>query len=450
MINHKILFAALLGIVVFLAPSCGSYQSQSYSNPALAEIPIENLQKLDFYKKKIQETLPLKSISWDAVIEERIREMSLRGQVLYIETTRPRLYALNANNGTRQWQFQLRAPIDFSVGLVLDLPEQEVAIRNRIVKLTGDLDMEMKSKNRDEAKVQAFRKSLDSSKQSYGVLKQLDSVYFTSGGSIYCLDRANGGLIKQKPLSFVPATAPTATTSYVFMGSLEHYWVYQLDASDFYQRNWFKADAPITGRPAYLHPLLYFVTDEGIIYAYDVDAQIMRWSYNTEKSIKSEMLLDFDTIYVGSTDYALYAINRYSGALEWKIETGAPIMSRPVIDNQENNERILYFRSENNGLYAVALVYIPSKDSYGNDILLPSYKIKWKFPEGKEFLMRGHEYCYVMGIDGRTMYALSSDKGEVMGKYSMDLFPIRVGDREQHAVYISSGDGYIYAVKEQQ
>jgi len=449
-INCKVLFIVISGIIVLLAPACGSAQSQSYKNPALVEIPIEHLRRLDFYKSKIQETLPLKSILWDAVIDEPIKGMHMRGQVLYIETTRPRLYALSADAGLRQWQFPLKSPLDFAVGLVMNLPEQEVAIRNNIVRLAGELDMEIKNKNRDETKVQTLRKSLDAAKDAYQVLKDQDTVYFTSAGTLYCLNRSNGELLKQKTLSFVPATAPAATTSFVFLGAMEHHWVYQLDAGDFYERNWFKAKAAITGRPAYMHPMLYFVTDDGIVYAYDVESQVQSWSYRTEKSIKAEMLLDTDTIYVGSTDYALYAINRYSGALEWKIETGSPIISRPVIDKQENNEQTLYFRSENNGLYAVSLIKVPAKDSYGNDIMLPSYKIKWKFPQGKEFLIRGHEYCYVIGNDDRTLYALSAEKGEVMLKYSLDLFPIRIGDLEKHIIYLGSKDGYVYAVKEPQ
>ncbi len=450
MFNHSKLYIALIGIAFLLltAAACGGSRAQSLKKKQqLLDVPVEDQKRLDYYKKKVQQNLPFKSVLWDAVVKEEIKQVNLRGQVLYIETIAPRLYALDAKDGTQQWRFSLNAPVDFSVALVFDLPEQEVSVRNNIKDLSKELDIEIKSKSRDESKVQTLRKRLDSAKERYQDIKEQDVVYFTSAGIIYCLHRETGELITQKKLTFVPSTAPTATTSYIFMGSMEHHWVYQLDVKDYYPKNWFKAKTTIRGRPIYLHPLLYFATDDGIVYAYDIEREELLWSFKAEKSIKSDLFADSDILYVGSTDYALYALDRYAGELLWKVETGAPIMTRPVINKTEKDKE-LYFYSEGNALYALSLISVPTKDSYGNDITRSDYKLKWKCPKAKQFLIRGREYCYVIGTDDETLYALDPETGEEKNKWSLRLFPVRIGNREAGVVYLATEDGLIYAVQE--
>jgi outer membrane protein assembly factor BamB len=55
-----------------------------------------------------------------------------------------------------------------------------------------------------------------------------------------------------------------------------------------------------------------------------------------------------DTVYVGSTDAHLYAIDAEQGKLRWKYKVDGKIYSAAAID-----EKHVYFNSVNGTLYAV-------------------------------------------------------------------------------------------------
>jgi outer membrane protein assembly factor BamB len=57
-----------------------------------------------------------------------------------------------------------------------------------------------------------------------------------------------------------------------------------------------------------------------------------------------------DTVYVGSSDHNLYALDRASGTVRWKFETGSRVtsLSPPMaVDNVD------YFGSTDGNLYAL-------------------------------------------------------------------------------------------------
>jgi outer membrane protein assembly factor BamB len=54
------------------------------------------------------------------------------------------------------------------------------------------------------------------------------------------------------------------------------------------------------------------------------------------------------TVYIGSTDTYVYAIDTDSGTLRWKYRTDNKIYSSPTVNNG-----VVYFSSVNGSLYAV-------------------------------------------------------------------------------------------------
>lgn len=459
MILRLFYLSLVAGISLLLGTSCwGKKAPVTVTTAYGAKLTIapEDPRQLDYYKKKIEETLPLNRVLWESVIgNEAIKTMALRGEFVYVETFTPRLYAIRTDTGTRQWQFSLAKPLDFPLAVVADFPQRELALRTEINNLNKEIVEELKSAGRDELKVKSMRTRLDDIKVTYRVLKDKDVIYFTSGGMLFCLDRTSGKQLSQANLSFVPSTMAMASLYYIFIGALDRNWVYQLDAGDYFEQNWFKANAMIRTRPHYEHPMLYFGTDDGKIYSYDAESNALRWTFSTEKGIVADFLMDEDTLYIGSTDYALYAVDRYTGVLLWKIETGSPIVTRPTMDKRtvyqgdvQKTERILYFRSEEDALYAVDLLTVREKDDRGNDVTRATYKLRWKFPQGRQFLLRGKDHCYVIGLDNKTLYALNPDDGKVKKTYSLAMFPSRLSNLEAGALYLATADGYIYAVAE--
>ena len=69
-------------------------------------------------------------------------------------------------------------------------------------------------------------------------------------------------------------------------------------------------------------------------YAFDISKESVIWEYETDKKITASPKISGNTVYVGSWDGNLYAINSVTGFLKWKYQTGWAIDSTPdVSDN---------------------------------------------------------------------------------------------------------------------
>jgi len=199
---------------------------------------------------------------------------------------------------------------------------------------------------------------------------------------------------------------------------------------------------------------------------------------------------------VGSTDFAVYGVDRYAGILLWKFETGSAITTpmrldkmvtktampaktappageekppaeagsegaeKPPADNapakmQDTIFRTLYAYSDNNGLYALDLitnsVLVKDDDPSRPDRekIMRKANPRWKFEDGKYFLIRGWNRIYVMGLDNNTLYALGTgERLDVKEKYDLSYFPARYSDLDDGTLYIASPDGYLFSVRE--
>src|ERR1700737_5016187 len=114
----------------------------------------------------------------------------------------------------------------------------------------------------------------------------------------------------------------------------------------------------------------------------------MQWRFPTGGEVNSSPVIDGDTVYVGSGDGTLYAIDLWTGAERWSFDAGNPISSSPAIANN-----IVYFATRNGTLLALDAT---------------DRKIRWKkqtgadrpFPWGHE---SGDYYISSAVIDGDTV-----------------------------------------------
>ena len=74
------------------------------------------------------------------------------------------------------------------------------------------------------------------------------------------------------------------------------------------------------------------------------------WEFETGNEVFSSPAIGSDgTVYVGSRDKKLYAINGKSGVKLWEFETGGNVYSSPVI----GSDGTVYVGSQDNKLYAI-------------------------------------------------------------------------------------------------
>jgi outer membrane protein assembly factor BamB len=123
----------------------------------------------------------------------------------------------------------------------------------------------------------------------------------------------------------------------------------------------------------------------------------LRWLAPTGGTVRSAPAFFGGTLFFGSGDGALHAVEALSGRERWRFATGAPVPSSPAVAGGT-----VFFTSHDHGLYAVAAA---------------DGRLRWRFAMGEDL-------PFVWGWD----YFLSS--------------PAVEGGR----VYAGSGDGHVYAV----
>ena len=73
-----------------------------------------------------------------------------------------------------------------------------------------------------------------------------------------------------------------------------------------------------------------------------------QWTYETGRSVRSSPAVIDDTVYFGSRDNSIYALDAAEGIEQWTYETGEAVNSSPtVIDGT------VYIGSSDNSVYAL-------------------------------------------------------------------------------------------------
>jgi outer membrane protein assembly factor BamB len=94
----------------------------------------------------------------------------------------------------------------------------------------------------------------------------------------------------------------------------------------------FKTGGPIVGSVVIDGDTLFVGSTDGKLYALSLDLK-EKWYFKTEGKIWSTPVVTNGVVYVASADHNLYAIDAESGNEVWRFETEAAIMSTPLVEN---------------------------------------------------------------------------------------------------------------------
>ncbi len=190
----------------------------------------------------------------------------------------------------------------------------------------------------------------------------------------------------------------------------------------------------------YWNTVVTFFVDDDRTKLDPVTINVARWRFPAEGTIggiaSTPAVATDGTIYVGSEDRCLYAINP-DGSQKWSFQTGGPVNSSPVIDTKGN----IYFASDDGYLYCL------TPENPGT--LWPRVSAATS----------DHIFSTpALSIDDGTLYIASTDAG----LYAVDTktgrfkwpHPFVTGSKNVSSpvvahdgtIYVGSLDNYLYAV----
>ena len=100
--------------------------------------------------------------------------------------------------------------------------------------------------------------------------------------------------------------------------------------------------------PAVVNGTLYFGSEDYSVYALDAATGAAIWTYPTGFYVHSSPAVAKGLLYIGSENWKVYGLNAHTGARLWSYRTGGGIWSSPVVANG-----VVYVGSSDKNLYAL-------------------------------------------------------------------------------------------------
>jgi len=229
----------------------------------------------------------------------------------------------------------------------------------------------------------------------------------------------------------------------------------------------FKTEDEIRGTPAIYQGSLFIGSYDNNLYAVNAADGKFQWKYPTEGGIVSRPVVLDGNIYFGSEDKSLHVVSARSGKVVWTYYTNGPIRSSPRIA-----EGHVFIGSDDNFLHAInlttgrqawrfetadpvrstpfvmnELVYIGSEsgDYYAVDF---RGALKWRFHAKRAITsstIGTPQALYFSSVDS-TLYALDPRNGWAIWKFRLGKASISSPCIADEFVFVGASDGFIYAV----
>ena len=182
--------------------------------------------------------------------------------------------------------------------------------------------------------------------------------------------------------------------------------------------------------PSVVGGTVYVGSFDGSVYALDAADGTEQWAFETGEPIASSPVVADGTVYIGSNDNTVYALDAADGAEQWTFETGGSVQSSPAVVD--------------------GTVYIGSWDSnvYALDAVDGTEQWAFEIEGGADIsssaaVMDGT--VYVGGGGSGNVYALDAGDGVEQWRWETGTVyssPAVVND----TVFIGSYDGTVYAL----
>ncbi|MEO6995804.1 MAG: PQQ-binding-like beta-propeller repeat protein [Lacunisphaera sp.] len=216
----------------------------------------------------------------------------------------------------------------------------------------------------------------------------------------------------------------------------------------------------IISSPTLSGGVVYFGSADNGVYAVDATSGKQRWKFDAHGNVNSSPAVAGGDIFVVSSDGNLYAINASSGAQKWVFATeGERRFTKPGIDYINPATETMpdpwdFFLSS--PVVSAGTVYFGSGDSHVYAVDAATGALKWKFKTGDVVHASpaiSDGVVYVGGFDA-CFYALDGATGELIWKFHTEHTDTRYlmtgipgsAAIARGIVYFGCRDAHVYAV----
>jgi len=190
----------------------------------------------------------------------------------------------------------------------------------------------------------------------------------------------------------------------------------------------FSTGAPIHSSPAVVDGTVYVGSQDSKLYALDAATGAKRWEYKTGSWVESSPTIANGVVYFGSNDGRLYALDAYSGEKLWDFKVKYSIMSSPAVA-----DGVVYFGAVDYYVYALDAVTGEKLWDFETEGWVNSSPV---VANGIVYVGSGSKFCY-------ALHALS---GRLRLHFKL-YYPVYSSPAvSDETVYFSNSGGYLYAV----
>ena len=192
----------------------------------------------------------------------------------------------------------------------------------------------------------------------------------------------------------------------------------------------FATGGPVYSSPAVVDGTVYFGSRDSNLYALDAATGAKRWEFKTGSWVDSSPAVVNGVVYFGSNDGMLYALNANTGQKIWEFNAKYPIRSSPAVAG-----RMVYFGCGDYGIYALDITRGKKRWSYMTEGYVYSSPV---VANGIVYASSLDNYCYALQAkNGRLRLRFRS-----FTNTTINSSPVVVDE----TFYFTSADGYLYAV----
>lgn len=296
-------------------------------------------------------------------------------------------------------------------------------------------------------------------------------------------------------------SSPIMSGDAVYVGSTDGQ-LYAIDRATGTQRWKFGTQGPISSSPAVAGGLVYISSVDGKVYAVDAATGTQKWAFTTKGERRftapgihgaiprTERMPDpFDvflssptvvggTVYIGSGDQNVYALDAATGSLKWSFATGDVVHSSPAVANG-----LVYVGSWDRNVYAIdastgrerwryttgndtveynqigiassaavsgGIVFVGGRDGHFHAVDAMTGKLKWKHNNnggwtiGSPAVLDG--VVYFATSDGRRFKALDVNTGTPRFDLENKAVSFSSPAIASGVAYYGTSDGWLRAV----